>query len=306
LSPERPANEHSQDDERLHSGATWVECDVLQVSTAGQSFRVVPSHGPGFWNLVNAGAWEPDTFVVLNRMLSEGVSYVDCGAWIGPTALYAACKGARVTAFECDPVAIQRLKENLALNLDLAERVTVIDAGLSDRDGPFVLYSSSFGNSGSSVFDVVERKGQPLVFDKQVCVQGLEARRVFDEGGWLSDPNALIKIDVEGAEYRILSSLGSSIEEAACNFFISFHPFNLISKDARPDRLVRARATLAWMDQFWNYVWWSGVSGALERVDKTRELELALTQDSKALYRELTMAGKGLPGILFSRRDDLG
>jgi FkbM family methyltransferase len=243
---------------------------------------------------------------VLDRMLSRGTPYVDCGAWIGPTVLYAACKGARVTAFECDPVASQRLKQNLALNPSLAERVTLIEAGLVDCDAPFVLHNSDFGNSASSVFDVVEQAGGRLVLDQHVTVRGLETRRVFEEAGWLNDLNALVKIDAEGAEYRILSSLGSAVGYAACSFYISFHPFNLVSNDARPDRLLRAQATLAWMDQFWDYVWWSGASGALTRIDKARELEFAMAGDDKELYSELTMAGKGLPGILFTRRDDLG
>lgn len=89
---------------------------ALQISVGGQSFQVVSAHHPKLWDKVNAGVWEPDTFVVLDHMLSEGTPYVDCGAWIGPTVLYAACKGAAITAFECDPVAIRRLKENLALN----------------------------------------------------------------------------------------------------------------------------------------------------------------------------------------------
>src|SRR5688500_9227826 len=101
------SDEQSTPDKWSTCGDSGVGSDVLRLSAGGQSFRVVPSHDPRFWKLVTAGGWEPDTFVVLNRMLSGGTPYVDCGAWIGPTVLYAACKGARVTAFECDPVAIQ-------------------------------------------------------------------------------------------------------------------------------------------------------------------------------------------------------
>lgn len=150
------------------------------------------------------------------------------------------------------------------------------------------------GDSQSSVFDVIERKGEPVALGQTVTVQGSDAGRIFREAGWLKDPNALIKIDTEGAEYSILSSLGSAVADAACSFYISFHPSNLVSKDARPDLFIRARATLAWMDQLWDYIWWSGASGTLKRLDRSRYLELVLAGKTKRL-----------PPVLFSRRDNL-
>lgn len=264
-----------------------------QVSIGDLSLLVAPSQEPKFWDMVQGGGWQPGTLAVLDRMLSEGTTYVDCGGWLGSTVLYAASQGAAVTAFECDPVAIAHLQENLSLNPALAQRVTLVEAGLSDRDGSFVLYSDRFGNGESSMFDVVERGGRTVAIRHHVTVPGLEAGRVFADAGWLNDPDALIGIDVEGAENHILASLGSAIDTAACSFFIAFHPFNLVSEDERTDHVLRAKATLAWIDQFWEYVWWSGAGGALRRIDKQHYLELA-------------MAGKPLPAILFSRRDDLG
>ena len=271
---------------------TAAASGVLDVRVGGQAFRVVEGHNPTFWGKVNAGEWEGDTFVVLGGLLREGVTYVDCGAWIGPTVLYAAACRAKVTTFECDPVAIERLGENLALNPDLARRVELVKAAVSDRDGPLVLHSARFGNSQSSVFDVVERKGEALALTQHVTVEAVDARRVFQERGWLMDPDALVKIDTEGGEYPILRALAPRIPDARCSFFISFHPFNLAARDGRPERLVRARATLEWIDLFWDWTWWSGAGEALSKIDKARYLELAL-------------AGKTLPAILFSRRDDL-
>ena len=203
----------------------------------------------------------------------------------GPLCLYAACKGAAVIAFECDPVAIQRLKENLSLNPGLSERV-ILKESRTER---------SRCSTRSARLRLRRRRprhriGLRVTTSRYQASKG--TARVFEEAGWLNDPNALIKIDTEGAEASILSSLGSLVRDAACSFYISFHPFYLFGKDARPDRLIRTRATLDWMDQFWDYVWWSGHSGGLNRIDKEDYLERA-------------MGGTWLPAILFTRRDDL-
>lgn len=281
--------------------------NARRIEINGRSFVVDGGRIPAFWNLLEAGTWEPETFAVLDRMVRPGTTYVDCGAWIGPTVLYAASLGAAVTAFECDPVALADLRRNLALNPALAGRVTVIDAALNDRDGPVVVQSQALGNSATTVFDVVERSGERQSLDDRVTVRGLDARHVFGNAGWLADPDALIKIDVEGAEYAILTRLGSDLDTARCSLFVSFHPFNVVSADSRPDRLLRLRSTLEWMDRLWDYEWWawSDEGASLQRLDKSVILASELASDGRTLYRSLTDAGKGLPGILFSRRDDL-
>ena len=43
-----------------------------------------------FWNLVNSGSWEANTFQMLEKFVTPNVVYLDIGAWIGPTFLFAA------------------------------------------------------------------------------------------------------------------------------------------------------------------------------------------------------------------------
>jgi len=60
-----------------------------------------------FWERFDQGLWEPRTLQKLSA-LRDGDLFVDIGAWIGPTTLAAAVNGARVLAFEPDPVARDR------------------------------------------------------------------------------------------------------------------------------------------------------------------------------------------------------
>ena len=62
------------------------------------------------WPRVPAGAWEPYTFEMLDRLLlpadrapDGAATLIDIGAFNGPISLYAASIGASVYAVEADP-----------------------------------------------------------------------------------------------------------------------------------------------------------------------------------------------------------
>ena len=74
------------------------------------------------------------------HFLRPGDRFVDVGANVGSyTVLAAAVCGARTLAIEPDPDSADGLRDNIRLN-KLADRVTVLQAALGDRDGvaPFL------------------------------------------------------------------------------------------------------------------------------------------------------------------------
>jgi hypothetical protein len=58
-----------------------------------------------FWSKVNRGAWEVDTYRVIDAHTDAQTLAIDCGAWIGPTVLYTAQRAGLCVGFEPDPVA---------------------------------------------------------------------------------------------------------------------------------------------------------------------------------------------------------
>ena len=70
-----------------------------RVSRNGCSWWV-DNREPAFWDRVEAGSWEPGTFAVFDRFLHRDCSCLDIGAWICPTALYAACLARHCYALE--------------------------------------------------------------------------------------------------------------------------------------------------------------------------------------------------------------
>jgi FkbM family methyltransferase len=210
----------------------------MQVTIADHSFNVVPEPFEGFWRDMAGGRWEPATLGALRAILRAGDVYIDIGAWIGPTVLYAAALGARVHTYEPDPVALERLRVNLAANPE--HDVTLYPVALADIGGTVQLSSPNMGNSMSSMV----RRGDPdTVAVAATDVRQAVAAQPFTEA-------AIVKMDVEGGEYRLLPLMVAYLDRHRPVLLLSTHTNHLIGQVARYPRvvrvpLIRARAALA-------------------------------------------------------------
>jgi FkbM family methyltransferase len=201
--------------------------DTRIVHMAGREVVVAATEvHAAFWDLVEVGVWEPGTFAVIDRLLRPGSTYIDIGAWIGPTVLWAAATGATVIAFEPDPVAYAELRHNLTLNPDLAARVTTHPVALFDRDGSMPLTADSHG-LGRSVSTLV-RQGSTSAMARVTTADG---RRVADSSDFAAC--ALLKIDIEGGEYRLLRRLFPYLQRHRPPILVAVHGAHWRSRFAR-------------------------------------------------------------------------
>ena len=176
---------------------------IKQIKIKDETFTVdsnVPSW-PEFWERVEDGSWEPEIFALMDRYLTPEWRWVDIGAWIGPTALWAAHRGAQVVCVEPDTTAFDCLEHNLAANLP-REQWTTSEGALTRLPGWYRLAAHrGFGSSMSFLDPRGERQ-----------VRGWSIAEVFDA---LHLENvSLVKIDCEGSEYGIFS--GASDASLAC------------------------------------------------------------------------------------------
>lgn len=188
----------------------WYNRPTIDINIAGEEDKRVTVYRndfPGstiggfhnFWDLVRSGGWERDTFKVL-RFFLEGrptESYVDFGAWVGPTALYAAHYSHRVYAIEPDPMAYSALVANVQKNSRLAPRIKPYFECINGKEGPVTLRGR--GDSGS-------RANHPAgegVLEWMIQCRTLQQFLVEEGAG----TPRLIKIDVEGGELALLPSL---------------------------------------------------------------------------------------------------
>lgn len=177
----------------------------------GEPFRLDPYHSK-FWRKASAGAWEPETFAVLDQYLKPDSDYLDIGAWIGPTVLYGARRARHVWCFEPDPTAFRHLAWNLDLNE--IQNVSAFGVALSDRFG-VARMASVRGEPGDST--------SSLLHDG---AHGSDALTIawdqFEKTNDLSKVS-LVKMDIEGAEYMVLPTLMEWLKLQRPALFLSTH-----------------------------------------------------------------------------------
>ena len=77
---------------------------TVAISYAGRTVALpdLPEYQK-FYRKLAIGQWEPRTFEMLARNVDRNTVYVDIGAWIGVTPMWAAQKAKAVVAVEPDP-----------------------------------------------------------------------------------------------------------------------------------------------------------------------------------------------------------
>ena len=185
---------------RVPIGSLSPVFDVSSFTVKGRYFAGVP-YEPGATNAV--------------LTLGEGDVFVDIGANSGYFSVLAALRvGARgrVFAFEPNPAVRRQLERHIGLNA-IADRVTISELALSDEDRDDVrLFVSCWPeNDGiaslTPAAETLARGG--LRADTSIAVRV----RTFDS--WVQSVQLsridLMKIDVEGAESRVLAGMSSTL-----------------------------------------------------------------------------------------------
>ncbi|GGB46393.1 hypothetical protein GCM10011316_18130 [Roseibium aquae] len=199
----------------------------------GDPFRLDPYHSK-FWKKAERGAWEPETFEVLEAHLSKERDYIDIGAWIGPTVLFAANRARHVWCFEPDPDAFRALTRNLSLNG--IGNVSALPVALSNTAG--VARMASFrGGRGDSMTSLLKANAADAV---DVATLGWN-----DFAGQTNlSAVSLVKMDIEGAEFFLLPTLLEWLQAHRPAFYLSTHaPY--LAEDVRREKMGEVARLLA-------------------------------------------------------------
>jgi FkbM family methyltransferase len=184
------------------------------------------------------GVWEPNLTQWISERLRPSDVFVDVGANCGYfTLLGASCvgPGGSVVAVEPSPAIASLLRENLERNH--ARNVRVAELAVSDHRGEVRLFSGPRANSGMTTTVAADRTEGGIAVPCMPlpdCLSEHELKRA-----------RVIKIDVEGAEWSVLTGLAPA--------FAKLRPDCEIVVEISPDRLraqgVGADEVLAFMKQ---------------------------------------------------------
>ena len=150
------------------------------------------------------GVFEPASISILKRCIAPGDTVVDIGANIGFYTLESSTlvgPAGRVIAVEAFPEHAQAVRDNVALNG--IRNVTLLEVAVGDRESKGVLTRRSGDNLGMFTLGNVE--------GTDACQVRIDA---LDE--ILREQNVdrvdLIKMDIEGSEFRALQGAANIIE----------------------------------------------------------------------------------------------
>lgn len=156
--------------------------------------------------------YEPELIKVLKTLLKEGDNIMDIGANIGYISLVAAqlIKGnGHVFSFEPSPEMYDKLKTNILENH--TSNITAFPFAISNHIGDAQFFINNTGNSGMSSFrqdnSVSPIKVNAITIDS--ILQKLPKIR-------------LLKIDIEGAEFKAISGMKSFIQRDRPTIIIEF------------------------------------------------------------------------------------
>ena len=161
------------------------------------------------------GGYEPHLSTLIKHYLKPGTSFFDIGANIGIHSLSAAVIwDTKVYSFE--PVAFIREKLNKNIALNRYSTIQVVPLALSDENKVIKTnYSESSSNQGT--FSIVNEDNGTNSIE---CIKGDEY--VLENK---IENISVIKIDVEGFEYSVLTGLANTILKQKPVIFFEFDTY---------------------------------------------------------------------------------
>ena len=202
----------------------------------GDELRLLYAYGARY----EADGYEPEIHSLVTGAVDEDSTFMDVGAHVGFFTMAAAVRGARVVAFEASPLTAQVLREHVRLN-ELGSRVTVVEAVVSDSEG-----ETSFYVDGDTMSASISRAAVDELSAHAQVEPAQEIRRsAVTLDGYCTangvDPT-LVKIDVEGAELRVLRGAAALLASDTA-ILCEVHPHQLTAAGASEAELLEVIAS---------------------------------------------------------------
>ena len=175
-------------------------------------------YGSQFWKNFEQSLYEPDTISFIENRVNGSTLFFDIGAANGAITLLAACKGARVISYDPNPVIYKVLKNNVELNGEFTTRVTTVNCGVSDKS---LNLNFAQGVEPTIISDIVLSMNK-VAISEPIGILSLVS--VLKEAH--NSETVVIKMDIEGAEWRILHDIEclKSMKGVSATLLLAVHP----------------------------------------------------------------------------------
>jgi len=169
----------------------------------------------------------------LYSLVKNGENIIDVGANVGDVSLHLANMvgpSGNVFSFEPDPINYRRMKKNLSLNE--FSNITLNRLGLGNKSGNYRIYNVDERNQGMNrILDSSNK------YEKSSEIRVITLDEYVEEN--CIDRVDLIKIDVEGFEFKVLNGSVRTIDAFCPKLFIELDDQNLIDQGSSAKILVQ-------------------------------------------------------------------
>ena len=269
--------------------------NVMSVTVEGHTFqamrRVEGKDFLGYWNWLRRD-WERTTLAIIRKLVGPEWVFIDVGAWIGFTPIWAALHGAEVHAFEPDPVALAALRANIDLNPQLNSRVTIIPAAAGDSDRNVELFTDDAGNSETSCFRTVQRNTGLRSFDQTLVVPQVDLVSYMRSVG-ADSRRMLLKMDIEGGEFALLPHIHDFCLQHGVVVMVTLHPANIVLATADDTGAARIMRVSAALERYVDFGWYDLRDDTFQAANKVAVLKTIL--NNLARDHSVLMSPRPLP-----------
>jgi FkbM family methyltransferase len=196
---------------RLYWRLRWGLSDKLWVLHLRSGPLIAVSRNMGATLYYWGGEYEEETMAFIQRFLKDGMVFLDIGAHMGVytlTAAHAVGKDGEVHAFEPVPQAYNLLQRSISLNM--VDNAYVNQIAVSDRDEEVEFHINS---KDPSVSGIKMRKDK--LNDSDILLTRVPCTTLDTYCAKHARKIDLIKIDVEGAELKVLSGARHLLTQTA-------------------------------------------------------------------------------------------
>jgi FkbM family methyltransferase len=175
---------------------------------------------------------EEKTVELLNEKLREKKCFVDVGAHLGYFSLFASKKfpSCKIYSFEMDKINFNLLKENVEINN--SKNVDIFNLGIFDKTGEVKMRRDS-DNPLSNLNLLGESDNQ---YEKKISyIKTVSLDDFFANKNILPD---IVKIDVEGAEMKVLEGMKNLLKTKKPLIFLEVHPDTLYNFDSSVKKIL--------------------------------------------------------------------
>jgi FkbM family methyltransferase len=177
-------------------------------------------YGSEFWEKISSRRYEPDTIGFLEDRCDNQTDFMDIGAANGAMTLIAANVGSRVSSYEPEPRIYRVVSQNVMLNPVLGQQILVQNKAISVDNG--ILQFKK--DRDSSVLSPIVFTGHDATNSVNIDVLSLSDE--IEKFHVDKSRKLIIKMDIEGAEWRILKSrkILSALGANEATLLLAVHP----------------------------------------------------------------------------------